>query len=76
MDGKKPSLAIAIGLPKRGDEEQPDGDEPSSDDMKEARLEAARAILEAVKSGDAAALDEALKTHADACMGEPDGDDE
>jgi hypothetical protein len=58
-----------------GDEEKDETDEDPSMG-KEARKEAARAIIRAVKMGDVDALDTALEAHYEACEGAGASDDE
>lgn len=56
--GKGMGLLLALGPKPKGEEEE---------DMPSARMAAARAVLSALKSSDAEALDAALQDHYDAC---------
>jgi DNA-binding GntR family transcriptional regulator len=72
MFGKKPPIEIAVGIPKKAPESAPDMDGPSDDDMHAHKMEAAQTLIDAIKAGDAAAVSEALSTHAGLCEHESD----
>lgn len=55
---------VGEGKPPEGDDEE---DAPSS--REEARMEAARAVMRAIKMGEPKALDQALEAHYEACQG-------
>ena len=74
------AILVIGGKPKGMDKgkgydepEKDDGDESDdaehADTGKEARMEAAKAMIRAVKMGDAGALDKALEAHYEACEG-------
>lgn len=62
------------------DEEAGGGDEGESEEKPssrtEARMEASKAVIRAVKMSDASALDEALEAHYQACEGMGGGETE
>lgn len=61
-------MALALGKPKAGAEEHPDDEGEGDEDMGGgAKLAAAKDAIAAFKSGDAAALSQALTDHYDAC---------
>ena len=68
-----PAVLVIGGKGDKGDKpmaDEPDGDETSSEDSSsrmEARKEAAKALIRAVKMSDADALDKALEAHYQAC---------
>ncbi|HYF56231.1 MAG TPA: hypothetical protein VEA41_18400 [Salinarimonas sp.] len=71
MDKKKPGVAIILGL-KKGEakkEEAPAEEEESLDVGAEAKTEAAKAVLKAVKTGDVESLESALSSFIEACSG-------
>jgi DNA-binding GntR family transcriptional regulator len=55
---------LLIGM---GPKPKSKGDEPEEDATKEGRVAAVKALISALKSGDAEAADEALQTHYDLC---------
>lgn len=71
---------IAIGSKKHGDDdERPmggmrkgmgEGSDDEEGDEKSYALSAAKDLLSALKSGDAKAVDSALRAHYEACQGE------
>lgn len=70
---KKPSLAVLIGMgkPKAGGDEEDMADKGDDESSEEgSSLDAAQAVIDAVKAGDAGALDDALKLHYDLCADE------
>lgn len=67
MKEKSKGIGLLIGLGKPQDDEESDGG---------ARGSAAKAVLAAIRDDDAAALDEALKLHYDACSGMESEDSE
>lgn len=84
---RKPSLAVLIGMkhPTASKDMAADDDAPPSSrsGMKEEdaegdspHVDAAHGILDAVKSGDAASLADALETFYDLCKSGDKGDDD
>lgn len=75
-----PNMLVALGLkPEKGSKSyEPDEDDEDSDMGGEAKLDAAKALISAVKSGDAEAVNKALERHYEACAhgGESDTDGE
>lgn len=72
MHGHKPSLAIAIGVPKHPESEG-DMDEdmgPDDDEMHAAKLDAAEALIEAIEAKDKAGVVKAFEHLAQMCGGE------
>jgi len=57
----KPTIGLLLGMSK-GKPSEPDSEES------DAKVMAAKAVMRAVKSGDASALSSALAAHYDACM--------
>jgi DNA-binding GntR family transcriptional regulator len=66
----KPAMGLLLGLSPKGKSDEEDA-------MPSAQIAAAKALISAVKSGDAEAVSEALQSHYDSCASgsEPDEDD-
>lgn len=67
IGGKKPSKMDKLGGSMKEREVESDESEDEGGDATEARHEAAKALIRAVKMGDPSAVDEALEAHREAC---------
>ena len=61
MAAEKPSLSVLLGKVKPGEDEEPPPDSEPGEDDNGGMLDAAQAVLDAIKADDAQALADALK---------------